>query len=51
MAITRTTHFLFSPAGFVEEGNFHCRVVPNSSEDPAVIFLVVFTPAWDLEGL
>ena len=51
IVVACTTHFLFSPTGFVVEGNFHCRVTPNSSEDIAVIFLVVFTQGQDLEGL
>lgn len=47
IVVACTVHFLFSPAGFVVEGDFHCRVIPNSSENIAVIFLVVFTQAWD----
>lgn len=51
MVVACTTHFLFSPTGFVEEGNIHCRVIQNSSEDIAIIFLVLFAQAQDLEGL
>lgn len=51
MVVACITHFMFFSTGFVEEANFHCRVIQNSSEDKTIIFLVVFTQAWDLKGL